>query len=147
MIYYNASSNKFILTTFKTKGNNVNGNILKHYKTGNNEILNYYGLPSIDKPITDFVYERINEDQLVEKLNAILSEETYIEATDILTAVFLDYSSELIGEYMKNIENPYRSNRASLVLQAKADVAQILLNMQKEADQKLMEEITKLVTE
>lgn len=104
-------------------------------------------LQRMDKPITSFCYRKISEEKLLNEIDQITQSVDYIEAIDLITATFLNYSSEVISEYMKSIKNPNRSNRKTNLLQAKADVTKVLIDIQKKADQKLMNDIKNYILE
>jgi tetratricopeptide (TPR) repeat protein len=105
-------------------------------------------IKKLDKPISDFVYSRIDEDKLVERIAIVLAEVDYVEDVDLLTVLVSKYSIDMTDELMRSLEGDLLNynSRPLDIIQVKFDVAVILLNVQKETDAALMAEITKLVT-
>ncbi|MBN2663930.1 MAG: hypothetical protein JXR68_09805 [Bacteroidales bacterium] len=104
-------------------------------------------IQKLDKPISDFIYSRIDENKLAERISAVLEEIDYVEDVDILTVLMFKYSNDMTAEFIKSMNGGYQNynSRSFDIINAKFEVANILLNTQKEIDAALMAEITKLV--
>jgi tetratricopeptide (TPR) repeat protein len=103
----------------------------------------------LDKPISAFIHQRISEDQLLDRTSSILEEVDYVRNIVVLAALLHKYTKESTNEYFEmryNDNRPYDERKLAR-LRAKAEIANILFNMQKETDDAIMEEISKLIPE
>ncbi len=129
MIYHNEKKDNFIVATFKVKGSNINGNIVKHYKQGNDKILIYYGLSPVGKPIIDdkviasTIIKEAKRLGLIKKYYGILDKKAFITTMTSKEVVVIstlknmfpevDFTVEgeklgdlnILGEKPKQIEN------------------------------------------